>query len=203
MATSVRSKTYGSKAPSGSGLSDEEFVEFVDQRPNEERWQLIDGEAIMMTPPTLRHQRIASNLAMKLNLHFERRASPLYAFQEVGLMVPGVKRFRPKTDLAVVDSSIDLGVRWANHFLLAGEVLSESNSAKEIENKCRRYIEHPDNLYVLVIAQNEVCLEVRSRRSDWRPVELRSLEDKLELPEFEFSTTLLAIYAGTPIVAVR
>jgi Uma2 family endonuclease len=43
-------------------LSIEAFRAFIAVRPEEERWELIDGAAVMMTPPTKAHQRIASNL---------------------------------------------------------------------------------------------------------------------------------------------
>lgn len=33
----------------------EEYLAFLDARPEDERWELIDGEAIMMTPPTMCH----------------------------------------------------------------------------------------------------------------------------------------------------
>ena len=38
-------------------MSDEEFLGFVAKRPDGERWQLIDGVAVMMPPPTKAHQR--------------------------------------------------------------------------------------------------------------------------------------------------
>ncbi len=43
-------------------MSIELFRAFYSTRPDEERWQLIDGVAVMMPPPIPAHQRIASNL---------------------------------------------------------------------------------------------------------------------------------------------
>ena len=43
------------------------FRLWTESRPSEERWELIDGVAILMTPPTLAHQRIALNLERFLN----------------------------------------------------------------------------------------------------------------------------------------
>src|SRR5215212_8431142 len=39
-----------------------EFLRFLKSRPKEERWQLVEGVAIMMNPPRMRHQQIALNL---------------------------------------------------------------------------------------------------------------------------------------------
>ena len=40
-------------------LTMEQFHAFRDSRPEEEKWELIDGVPMMMPPPTLVHQRIA------------------------------------------------------------------------------------------------------------------------------------------------
>ncbi len=53
------------------------FLAFYATRPDEEQWQLVDGIAILMTPPFLTHQRVAGNLQRLLNAAFEttRRTS--------------------------------------------------------------------------------------------------------------------------------
>ncbi len=190
-----------SKSDLPVSMTDVEFETFVARRPHGERWQLIDGDVVMMNPPRLRHQRIAGNLAMELNVHFRQTSAQLFAFQEVGLKVPGVARFRPRPDLAIVPTTVDPATIWAEHFVLACEVLSESNTAKQIERKRKHYLNHPDNLYVLIMAQSQLEMEVWSRRLDWQPRFLRSPDDRLELPELGFSTTLRTIYAGTAVVA--
>ena len=43
-------------------LSIEAFRAWIESRPGEERWELIDGVPVMMAPATRDHQRIASNL---------------------------------------------------------------------------------------------------------------------------------------------
>ena len=35
------------------------FRSFCEMRPDEERWELIDGTAVVMVPPTLAYQWIA------------------------------------------------------------------------------------------------------------------------------------------------
>jgi len=57
-------------------LSVHVFRRFVEGRPEEERWELIDGVAVMMAPPTLAHQIIAGNLQRLLNDALEIRARP-------------------------------------------------------------------------------------------------------------------------------
>ena len=68
----------------------DEFYEFTDRRPDEEKWELIDGVPMMMPPPTLMHQRIAANLDRMLNAHLEAAKPGWRADREVGVWLkPG------------------------------------------------------------------------------------------------------------------
>lgn len=177
----------------------EEYLAWLDTRPSEERWQLIDGVAMMMTPPTLRHQNIAQNLAFELKLHFRTTGLPYMVLHEVGLIVPDVALFRPEADVAVVDPALDMESSYADRFFLAAEVLSDSNSDADVEIKRQRYQLHPDNNYCLIISQTEVRIEIYARAAGWEPVILTGLDDRLTLPELGFSCAVRDIYADTPL----
>jgi Uma2 family endonuclease len=179
-------------------FSVEEFFALIESRPEEERWQLIDGVAMMMPPPTRVHQQIASNLAFELNTHFRARKVELSALQEVGLMVPEAELFRPEADVAVFDAMADYE-SYAAKFYLVAEVLSDSNTDKDIAVKRQRYLQHPDNLYFVLIEQKRVRAEVLARAAGWQPVVLEGLDALLEIPEWGFRADLAAIYRGTPL----
>ncbi len=180
-------------------LSVEEYLAFIAPRPSEERWQLIDGIAIMMNPPTLRHQTVARNLVFELTMHFRSDDLPYHALQEVGLIVPDVEKFRPEADVAVVDTALDLDTSYADRFVLVAEVLSESNTDEQIELKRQRYMQHPDNLYCLVISQTEVKVELWARANGWQRTELTRLEQAIELPALGCAIGLAGLYRGTGV----
>jgi Uma2 family endonuclease len=177
----------------------EEYLAFIASRPEEERWQLIDGVAMMMPPPTVRHQVIASNLAFELNAYFRQHRRNLRAVQETGLMVPDVASFRPEADVAVLDRSADVDTLYADSFYLVAEILSDSNTDEDVAAKSRRYIQHPQNLYFLLIEQKRVRVEVRARATNWESVVLEAVGAVLELPEWGFRMPLAALYDGTPL----
>jgi Uma2 family endonuclease len=174
----------------------EEYLAFIDSRPDDERWQLIDGVAMMMPPPTVPHQIIAGNLAFELNALFRQQRRKLLAVQEVGLTVPNVANFRPRADMAVLDKPFNLKVPYADRFYLVMEVLSDSSTDKDIAAKSSRYIQHPQNLYCLLVDQDEPRVEVRARAQGWEPVELKGLDAVLELPEWGFRMSLADLYDG-------
>ena len=179
-------------------FSVEEFFALMESRPEEERWQLIDGVAMMMPPPTMVHQQIASNLAFELNTHFRAHRLELSALQEVGLIVPKAELFRPEADVAVFDLMADYE-SYADKFYFVAEVLSDSNTDKDIAVKRQRYLQHPDNLYFVLIEQRRVRAEVLARSANWQPLVLEGLDAMLEIPEWSFRTPLAELYRGTPL----
>ena len=44
----------------------EEFFAFLETRPDEEKWELIDGEPLLNPTPSYSHQKIVFNLIMLL-----------------------------------------------------------------------------------------------------------------------------------------
>ncbi|BDA82789.1 hypothetical protein Sa4125_03310 [Aureimonas sp. SA4125] len=175
------------------------FLEMVDARPREERWQLIDGEPLlMMSPPTLVHQRIALNLASALNNALEVARPDLFALVEVGLQVDAHDDFRPIADVAVLDAEIE-AVSYATRFYLVTEILSPSNSREHISRKHALYVDAPECMHVLIVGQDDFCLELWSRAGNWQGRVFRSADDIITLPEFGFSCRLGDLYKGTPV----
>jgi Uma2 family endonuclease len=179
-------------------LSGEAYLRFVENRPDHERWQLIDGIAVMMNPPTLVHQRISLNFASALNDALDVHRPDLVALIEGGLRVPGRPDFLPTADILVLDNPVPDG-SYASRVYLVGEIRSASNTQEYMSEKLRRYAEHPDNRCSVLIGQRVVRLEMWSRASDWERRVLESPDDSVELPEFGFRCALRDLYRGTPL----
>ena len=179
-------------------LTEEQYQILLRTRPEEERWQLIDGVAVMMPPPTLRHQMIGGNLHRLLGDALDRSRPELGVLLESGLRIEGVPAFLPVPDLLVLDLPVGEG-SYANRFYLTAEVLSDSNTEEYISLKVERYAQHPANLYSLVIGQKDFHVELWSRADAWKGVVLRSGDDLIELPEFGFRCAVRDLYRGTPL----
>lgn len=183
----------------GSGLwSADQFLAFYMTRPDEERWQLVDGLAMMMFPPTPIHQKLGKNLMVLLDRALARHRPGLETFYELGLRIAGVEDFNPQPDLLVIEASV-LPERYVRQFYLVAEVISPSNTAEMIDRKLELYRSHPGNLYCLTIDQDQVHVAMWARESDWAPTNLHALDDVLKLPAFGFEAKLADIYAGTPL----
>jgi Uma2 family endonuclease len=176
----------------------DEFMQFLEMRPKEERWHLIEGSAVMMSPPSLAHQRIALNLCELLNRSFAALGSDLYAYHEIAIRVPGVVNFQPEPDIVVAPGTAGYEL-YSEHFRLIGEILSPSNTRREIDLKFRRYREAPDNLYAVLIEPRELFVEIHAKSRNWQPVVLRAADDPIEMPEFGLRCRVADLYRGTPL----
>ena len=185
--------------PKLSGLwTAEKFLDFYTTRPDEERWQLVDGLAIMMVPPSFMHQRIADNFKSALKLALRQTRPDLFPFENVGLRIPDVPDFNPQPDVVVCRANL-AREHYAERFFLVAEVISPSNTAEMTDRKLELYQSHPDNLYCLTIDQDSVHIALYVRETNWRRTDLRALDDVLTLPAFDLEAKLSEIYEGTPL----
>jgi Uma2 family endonuclease len=184
----------------------ERFRSFTETRPDEERWELLDGVAVMMTPPTLIHQRIASNLDRLLNDALARHDRTRMAIQRPGLdLLPLVENYQPEPDVAVIGSHPRRGERYVRRFFLAAEVVSETdmrrNSASDLsrlENKRAIYRQHEHCVAVLLIDANELVVELDRRVADeWLASRFTHADDVIELAAFGFRCRVADLYDGT------
>ncbi len=180
-------------------LSVELFRGFLEGRPDEERWELIDGVPVMMTPPTKAHQRIASNLERLLNDALENHAPNLAAYQRLGVNLgPRLEYYDPEPDVAVVDAESD-DERYSDRFYLAAEIVSSSDRTY-VESKREVYKLHDSCKYILTVQQQQWGVRI-DRRTDagWSEQVLTSPDDVPELADFGLSCKVSDLYRGTPL----
>ena len=184
----------------------ESFRAFYAMRPDEEQWQLIDGVAIMMTPPTVAHQRIASNLQLLLVNALERNRPMLTALQRLGVnLAPAIEQYDPEPDVAVVDaeSAEDPDKRYVDRFYLAAEIVSASDRPWS-EKKRDVYKLHPSCICILTVQQDRTEVRIdRRTNGGWAEQVLTGPDDVLVIDEFGFRCTLSDLYRGTALAPRR
>jgi Uma2 family endonuclease len=182
-----------------SGTMDvDEFMEFLETRPDAEHWELIEGVAVMMAPASPAHQRIAYNFCSLLNGAFAAEGLDLLAYNDVGIRNIGLRNFQPEPDVVVLPGVAGYDL-YSERYRLAAEVLSPSNTRREIDMKLRRYREAPDNLYAVVIEPRAFLVEIQARRRNWEPTMLTRADDPIEMPEFGLTCRVGDLYRGTPL----
>jgi Uma2 family endonuclease len=177
-----------------------EFYEFTDQRPDDEKWELIDGEPILNAAPSRLHQGIVKNVLFALTL----RERELSAAWEVlpGLGVRVSETNRPEPDVIILprtSASTDLASRDRSDVLVAFEVLSPSTKDRDLRWKRTAYTSLASLTHYIVIAQDAVEVVVFARDNGFAEKRLRLLNDSVEVPALGISLPLEEIYRGTSL----
>jgi Uma2 family endonuclease len=180
----------------------DEFTAWLEPRPEHERWELIDGHAIMMNAPSPAHNRIAFNLTRSLNDAFESAGVNLQAVDGIAVRNSGIDDFQPIPDVAVIPGLAGTE-SWRDNYRLIAEVISPSNSRREIGAKLNRYKTAPDNRYILLIDSRRIAVEVLARAEEWRVWKFFNLADGFELPEFGFSCRVSDLYRLTHLASPK
>ena len=184
-------------------MSVELFRSFLEGRPDEERWELIDGVAMMMAPPTYVHQQIATNLLLLLFSALEVHAPTLAVYQRGGINLgPSIQHYDPEPDVLVVDAEVtqEFERRYADRFYLTAEIVSSSDR-RRVETKRAIYKVHDACTCILVVQQDRMEVQVDLRTQvGWTEQILRKPDDLLVLPDFGLRCRIAQIYRGTPLV---
>ncbi|MFM9938520.1 MAG: Uma2 family endonuclease [Hyphomicrobiaceae bacterium] len=177
----------------------EEFLAFTAERPDDERWELIEGQPVMNATPTDFHQIIATNILVTLDtLRRANRASwiPLIG---VGTRVPISPRSLPQPDV-MVKANAGTGQSVSDEALVLFEVLSPSNDAADQAWRRKVYASIPNLQHYVTVSQKSVLVTRHDRASGWQGAKLTSLAEALLLDALGGAIPLTAIYRDTPRV---
>jgi Uma2 family endonuclease len=174
------------------------FRAWLRSRPDEERWELIEGIPMMMAPPNRRHQRIVSNLESLLNAAFDRQDSPFAAYHDIGVNIVSTIPYDPEPDVAVIREDENPDPRYADRFYLVAEVLSDSDRGI-IEGKRDIYRAQPSCICVLLVRQDRIEIIVDRRIGYAWQTQVLGAMDELHLPQFGLHCPVRAVYRNTPL----
>jgi Uma2 family endonuclease len=189
-------------------LTLEQFHAFRDERPKEEKWELIDGAPMMMPPPTLVHQRISRNLETLLHERLRETRPEWMADREIGILLPKDEKYNPEPDVTVIDGDIRLDQVYAERFYFVAEVLSEGNrpelragsdKPQVLAAKIDYYRLHEHCRGVLIVHQNRIEAELHVRAELWTKTQLRDPADRIVIPDIGDIGPLGALHRHTPL----
>jgi Uma2 family endonuclease len=181
----------------------EEFYAFTDARPDEEKWELIDGEPVLNASPSPMHQWLVGNVLLALHNRAGDSAS-WAALPGLGVRVSDVNR--PEPDVLVVPragGSVDQLGRDRSDLIVAFEVLSPSTEDRDLRWKRIAYGSLPSLTDYVVIAQDVTDVVVFSRDTDFAERRFKSLTESITLASLGISLPLAEIYRDTECLRGR
>ena len=176
----------------------EEFYAFTDTRPDNEKWELIDGEPILNASPSPVHQWIVRNILIALG-NRERELKASWAILPgLGIRVSRINR--PEPDLLIMPRaafSADPAQRDTGEMIAAFEILSPSTADRDLRWKRTAYTSLPSLTHYIVVAQDAVDVVVFARDTGFAERRYRSLSDTIELPALGILLPVSEIYRDT------
>jgi Uma2 family endonuclease len=160
----------------------EEYFAFTDTRPDNEKWELIDGEPVLNDSPTGLHQLVLGNLIFALAMIERREPQSWEAIPGIGVRISDTSL--PQPDVMILPAGTirrDPYSRETRNVLAAFEILSPSTEERDLGWKRMAYPTLPLLTHYVVIAQDAVDVVVFARDGGFAEQHLRSLGDSLEL----------------------
>lgn len=170
-----------------------EYRDWAATRPDDERWELIDGAPVLMSPPKGVHQRIVMNLARHLDVLAERHGCG--AYPGLAILSEAMDDYAPFPDV-VVHCGPPPADGYASDPLLVAEVLSPSTLLVDRGRKTEFYQTVPSLRILLLVHQDKPSIEIWRRDAEWT-MQTLSAEDVIDLPELGGTLPVSQVYART------
>jgi Uma2 family endonuclease len=195
-------KSVRAVPPGESRLSIDEFLAFTESRPDEERWELIEGLPVLSPSPTDYHQMIVANITHVLMLQQERTHAPWFVMPGTGTRVPLSKRSLPRPDVFVKEEPPS-GSAVTNEAIVIFEILSRSNARKDQAWRRRVYASVPNCQHYVTVSLKSVLVTAFDRATNWHERRIVGLRASLELPAIGASLRLSQVYRATALAQSR
>jgi Uma2 family endonuclease len=177
----------------------EDFYLLTESRPDNEKWELIDGVPMMNASPSRPHQVIVGNVIVALGMHARQNNVAWRVIPGIGARISDI--CRPEPDVMVLPAvTTDPSSRDTRDAIVLFEVMSPSTAQRDLQWKRAAYISLPALQDYVVIAQNRIDVVTFSQRNDFTEARLRSAQDILQLPTLGVDLPLLEIYRDTVLL---
>jgi len=176
----------------------EEFLAFTDTRPEEERWELIEGEPVMSPSPIDDRQMIVANIVTALMLHKRQTGASWLPMPGIGTRVPVSPHSLPQPDVFVKETPTT-GLPVTDDALVLFEVLSRSNTQADQAWRRKVYASVPNCRHYVTVSLKAVQAVAYDCDTAWQKRSVTGLGEALALPALDLSVPLADIYLWTSL----
>lgn len=174
----------------------EEFFAFTATRPDDEKWELIEGEPILNASASRLHQKIIGNLIVLLDAQARQTSAAWEALPGLGVRISDISV--PVPDVLIRPSTLT-GIE-CDDMIIAIEVLSPSTANKDLRWKRKAYATLPSLRQYVIIAQDTVEIVSFDRANDFAERRFEARHNALDLPVIGARLNLRDIYRDTGLL---
>src|SRR5947209_3252743 len=175
-------------------MTADEFFAFTATRPDDEKWELIDGEPIMNASATRLHAIIAGNIFGLLQPFWPGRHEQWEVLQALSVRLTNTSV--PVPDV-LVRPNLPVEGSECDDMVIAFEVLSPSTADRDLRWKRRAYAMLPSLQQYVVLAQDAVEGYSYERHNSFAERRFESPDSRIDLPTLGMSLRVGELYIGT------
>lgn len=172
----------------------EEFFAFTATRPDNEKWELIEGEPVLNASASFLHQIIIRNLIVLLDQLAREKQANWAAVPGLGVRISPINV--PVPDVLIRPGDDLVGVE-CDDMIVAFEVLSPSTANYDLRWKRKAYATLPSLAQYVVVAQDAIEVISYDRANGFAERRFEAADAELDLPAIGVRLTLREIYRGT------
>ena len=175
----------------------EGFLDWLETRPETERWELIEGEPVrLMAPETVRHVRLKRNVAEALRAAIIAGGLPCEALGD-GVAVPFGPRnwFQPDAVVTCAEAVDPEAVEVPDPVIVV-EVLSPSTRNRDLAIKMEGYFALPSVQHYLLVEPRKRLIVHMRRGSDGTLTTALRHEGTIDLDPPGIALRVEDVYAG-------
>lgn len=174
----------------------EEFFAFTATRPDDEKWELIEGEPVLNASASRLHQIIIRNLTGLLDEQGRRTKALWEVLPGLGVRISDISA--PVPDV-LVRPATSAGVE-CDDMIVVFEVLSPSTANYDLRWKRKAYASLPSLRQYVVVAQDAVEVVAFDRANGFAERRFETADAELDLPAIGARLALREIYRDTGLL---
>jgi Uma2 family endonuclease len=172
------------------------FRAFIDDRPDDEKWELIDGEIVLNPTANNRHQLIVRNLLFELEVIRRQARGTWNAIPGISTRHPQDQHNEPIPDVMIVPATSDI-FNWTFETVAVFEVLSTFSVRRDMVHKRNFYTRIEKLTHYVVLAQDRREVNVFARSEGFSARQLT--HGSVDVPSLGISLPIDEIYRDVPL----
>lgn len=169
----------------------EQFLDFGATRPDDEKWELLDGELFLNASPAYPHQIVVDNIVAHLRLALRAAGATHRVSTGTGVRLSDITLVQPDVMIRPRDARSD---NVFDDIVVAFEILSPSTRRHDLQFKRKAYAGLASLTHYVVAAPKKRDVRVYARAEDWREVRMSAPGGTVDLPTLRVNLPLAAIY---------